>query len=180
METVISFHSPTPHAEAVCFGRLLIEEIVVPLFASNQNTRPAPPFPMFCCVSEKILSPLSHAQQLAIILIEGVVAAWMISGFFRCVVFTLTRSISQVVFPQKSFFFFFSPYKCFFSVIGEFSALGRWNARLHNFLLESLSVQWYSDRESMAHHVKTRQLRYYTTCSATSKLCWVYLQRSEK
>lgn len=37
---------------------------------------------MFRRASENILSPLGHAQQLAIILIEGVVAAWMISGFF--------------------------------------------------------------------------------------------------
>lgn len=63
--------------------------MAVPLFVSIQNTRPAPPFPMFCYVSEKILSPLSYAQQLAIILIEGVVAAWMNSGFFLQCVFHL-------------------------------------------------------------------------------------------
>lgn len=108
IKTVIFFHSPTPRGKAVCVGGVLIEEIVVPLYASNRDARPAPPLPMFCFVSEKIPSPLSHAQQLAIILIEGVVAAWMNSGFFCSVDFTLPRSISQVVFPQTSFFF--SPY----------------------------------------------------------------------
>lgn len=42
--------------------------------------------PVLCGLFEKILSPLSHAPQLVIIVIEGVIVAWMNSGFW-CVFF---------------------------------------------------------------------------------------------
>lgn len=82
-EAAISSGSPTP---PVWFSRFVLP--------------PRPAF--FPGSSEKAPSPLSRAQQLAIILIEAVVAAWMISLFSF---FTLTRSISQALFPSKVSFF---------------------------------------------------------------------------
>lgn len=138
-----------------------MEQIVVPLFSRTK---------LLLLSLGNTSTTASHAQQLVIIVIEGVIVASMNTGFWYVLFLHIDHIHFRVSFPQTVFL---PALERSFCVIGEFSASDRWNARLHNFLLESSSVQWYSDRESMACHIKQDKWRsitglYHQSCGKES------------
>lgn len=146
------------HWSCLWWLRVLIEQIVIPfvhLKSQHSNT---------------LLLSLWNTSVLLLSLGENLVTAQPCSTvchhchwrsyccFNEHQVFRLCFSLHL---NQIHIWMWFSLKHCVFSppespgpVIEEFSAIARWNALLHNFLLQISSVQWYGDRESMAWHIK--------------------------